>query len=123
MDAREKYLEYQEGKKQAEASGINALTRDMGLTAQSVAKDTKAALDRGVDDVDDSISASFDQLSKDVKDAGKGIKDEVKQDVGIGNAKSTRFDEAASGKGLTDNIKEPDKDEEIYMSRKRARYQ
>lgn len=123
MDERELYREYQEGKKQAEASGIDAVMRDMELTGKTAANEFKDALDRGVDDVDDSISASFDQLSKNVKDAGKGIKNEVKQDVGIGNAKSTRFDEAASGKGLTDNIKEPDKDEEIYMSRKRARYQ
>lgn len=123
MDEREKYLEYQEGKKQAEASGINALTRDMGLTAQSVARDAKAALDRGVDELDEDFSLTADQLHKDVKDAGTGIKNEIKQDTGLGNARSTRFDEAASGKGLTDNIKEPDKDEDIYVSRKRARYQ
>lgn len=123
MDEREKYLQYQEGKKQAEASGINALTRDMGLTAQSVARDAKAALDRGVDDIDDDFSMAADQLHKDAKDAGTGIKNEIKQDTGLGNARSTRFDEAASGKGLTDNIKEPEKDDDFYVSRKRARYQ
>lgn len=123
MDEREKYLEYQEGKRQAEASGINALTRDIELTTQSMSHGVKDALDRGVDDLDRDISTSADKIAKDVKDTGVGIKDEIKQDVGIGNAKSTRFDEAASGKGLTDNIKEPDKDEEIYTSRKRARYQ
>lgn len=123
MDEREKYLEYQEGKRQAEASGINALTRDMELTAQSVSRGAKDALDRSVDDLDRDISDGANKIGKDIKDTGVGIKDEVKQDVGIGNAQSTRFDAAASGKGLTDNIKEPDKDDEIYVSRKRARYQ
>lgn len=122
MDEQELYREYQEGKKQAEASGLDALMRDMELTGKTAANGFKDALDRSVDDLDRDIGAGIDKIGEDIKNAGTGVKDEIKQDVGIGNARSTRFDAAASGKGLTDNIKPPEKDDEIYVSRKRARY-
>lgn len=123
MDEREKYLEYQKGKEQAEASGINALMRDVELTSEKVANGAKDAGDRMVDEVDDDITGATHKLQKDTNTVVKDVKDNVKQDIGIGNAKSSRFDDAAAGKGLTDNIKEPEKDDEIYVSRKRQRYQ
>lgn len=123
MDEREKYLEYQKGKEQAEASGINALMRDVELTGEKVANGAKDAGDRMVDEVDDDITGAAHKLQKDTNTVVKDVKDNVKQDLGIGNAKSSRFDDAAAGKGLTDNIKEPEKDDEIYVSRKRQRYQ
>lgn len=125
MNEQEKYLEYQKGKEQAEASGINALVRDVELTSEKAVEGVKDTGDRMVDEVDDDVSNAFDKVGKDTKDTVKDVKDSVKQDIGIGNAKSSRFDTAASGKGLTDNIKESgsEKDDEIYVSRKRARYQ
>ena len=123
MNEQEKYLEYQKGKEQAEASGINALMRDVELTSEKAVEGVKDTGDRVVDDVDDDVSGIFDKVGKDTKDTAADIKNSIKQDTGIGNAKSSRFDDAAAGKGLTDNIKEPEKDEDIYVSRKRARYQ
>lgn len=127
MDEREKYLEYQKGKEQAEASGINALMRDVELTGEKVANGAKDVGDRAVDEVDDDVTAAVNKFSKDTKDTVQDVKNSAKNDLGIGNAKSTpkssRFDDAAAGKGLTDNIKEPEKDDEIYVSRKRQRYQ
>jgi len=127
MDEQEKYLEYQKGKEQAEASGINALMRDVELTGEKVANGAKDAGDRVVDEVDDDITAAADKLGKDTKNTVQDVKNSVKNDLGVGNSKSvpnsSRFDDAAAGKGLTDNIKEPEKDDEIYVSRKRQRYQ
>lgn len=123
MDEQEKYLEYQKGKEQAEASGINALLRDVEITSEKTVEGAKDAGDMMVDEVDDDVSATFDKVGKDTKDTVQDVKNSVKQDVGIGNAKSSRFDKAASGEGLTDNIKEPEKDDDIYVSRKRQRYQ
>ena len=123
MDEQEKYLEYQKGKEQAEASGINALMRDVEITGEKAVEGAKDAGDRVVDTVDDDVTEAFDKVGKDAKDTVADVKDSVKQDIGIGNAKSSRFDKAASGEGLTDNIKEPEKDDDFYMSRKRARYQ
>ena len=123
MDEQEKYLEYQKGKEQAEASGINALIRDIEITNEKAVEGVKDTGDRIVDEVDDDVSEAFDKVGKDTKDTVKDVKNSIKQDVGIGNAKSSRFDDAAAGKGLTDNIKEPEKDDDIYVSRKRARYQ
>lgn len=123
MDEQEKYLEYQKGKEQAEASGINALLRDVEITSEKTVKGAKDAGDMMVDEVDDDVSTTFDKVGKDTKDTVQDVKNSVKQDVGIGNAKSSRFDKAASGEGLTDNIKEPEKDDDIYVSRKRQRYQ
>lgn len=123
MDEQEKYLEYQKGKEQAEASGINALMRDVEITSEKAVEGVKDTGDRMVDEVDDDVSEAFDKVGKDTKDTVKDVKDSIKHDVGIGNAKSSRFDDAAAGKGLTDNIKEPEKDDDIYVSRKRARYQ
>lgn len=123
MDEQEKYLEYQKGKEQAEASGINALMRDIEITNEKAVEGVKDVGDRMVDEVDDDVSEAFDKVGKDTKDTVKDVKNSIKQDVGIGNAKSSRFDDAAAGKGLTDNIKEPEKDDDIYVSRKRARYQ
>lgn len=123
MDEQEKYLEYQKGKEQAEASGINALLRDVEITSEKTVEGAKDAGDMMVDEVDDDVSTTFDKVGKDTKDTVQDVKNSVKQDVGIGNAKSSRFDKAASGEGLTDNIKEPEKDDDIYVSRKRQRYQ
>lgn len=123
MDEQEKYLEYQKGKEQAEASGINALMRDVEITGEKAVEGAKDAGDRVVDTVDDDVTEAFDKVGKDAKDTVADVKNSVKQDIGIGNAKSSRFDKAASGEGLTDNIKEPEKDDDFYVSRKRARYQ
>ncbi len=122
-DEREKYLAYEKGKEQAEASGLNALMRDVEITAGDMADDVKETVDKGVDEVDKDMTGAAKKVERDAESAADDVKTELKNDIGIGNAKGSRFDEAASGKGLTDNIKEPDKDEEVYVSRKRARYQ
>lgn len=134
MDAQEKYLEYEKGKKQANATGLDALLRDVDITAEKTAQGAKNALDDGVDSLDDNVTTVAKRGEKDVKDtAGKvendakqavgDVKDNIKQDLGVGSGRSSRFDAAASGKDLTENIKEPDKDDEVYVSRKAARYQ
>lgn len=122
-DEREAYLAYEKGKEQAEASGLDALLRDVKITAGDAVDDVKDTVDGGVDEVDKDLTGAAKTVERDVESTTDDIKNELKADVGIGNSKASRFDEAASGKGLTDNIKEPDKDEEVYVSRKRARYQ
>ena len=123
MDEQEMYLAYQKGKEQAEASGINALIRDVEITSEKAVKGAKDAGDNVVDNVDNDVTEVFDKVGKDAKNTVTDVKDSVKQDVGIGHARSSRFDKAASGEGLTDNIKEHEKDDDIYISSKRARYQ
>lgn len=120
MNEQEVYQKYQEGKKQAEASGIDALTRDIGKTGKLVADDAKYAVDKTVDNVDDDVTEIVEKTRDDVDAAAKGIKNEVKQDIGIGNAKSSRFDNVDD---LTANIKSPENNDDFYVSRKMARYQ
>ena len=120
MNEQEFYRKYQEGKKQSEASGIDALIRDVELTGEGAVEEAKYAVDKTVDEVDDDVTEMFEKARKDVDDSVKGVKNEIKQDVGIGNADKSRYDKADE---LVENIKEPEKDEEMYISRKRARYQ
>lgn len=120
MDEQEVYKTYQEGKKQAEASGIDALTRDIGRTGKNIAGDAKYAVDKTVDTVDDDVTEIVKKTGKDIDNTATGIKNEVKQDIGIGNAdKGSRYD---AGAELADKVKESEKDEDVYVSRKRARY-
>ena len=100
-------VESPEGRK----SGIQALTQDTEYTTRRI-----------VNDIDDSATQFAEDVEKDTKETATDIKNDIKQDVlGINPSKSSRFDSAASGKDLTDNIKEPDKSEPP-MPGKRNRY-
>lgn len=111
--------------KKAEATGLDKLKVDIESTGEKVTGGVKEAADNAVNEVDKDVSGAVKTAGKEVSDTIDKAKDEVKNDLGVGttgNNKASRFDEAASGK-MTENIKEPEKDEEIYMSRKMQRYQ
>ena len=120
MDEQEKYKEYQKGKEQSEATGINAIMRDVEITREYAERDVKNTGDKIVDNVDNDVTEVVEKTAKDVGNTAKDVKNNVKHDLGIGNAKASRFDEGAS---LADNNKEPEKEDDMYVSRKRARYQ
>lgn len=90
MNERELYEAAEEGKRRANASGIDALKRDLGDVVQGAGKGVADTL-------------------QDVK------KDIVKEDK---PSKASRFDNADK---LTENIREPEQDKDIYMSRKMRR--
>lgn len=120
-EKQEVYDAVEQQKKDANASGIDALTRDLRKTGESTVAGAKEAVDMGINDIDDDITAGVEKLQKDINDTGKGIKNELKQDLGVGTTdkRTSRFDKAAE---LTENIKEPEKDDDIYVSRKRQKY-
>lgn len=119
-DKREMYEAVEQAKKDANASGIDALTRDVRRTSAAAVEGAKEAGDMIVNDIDDDLTEGAEKLQKDANDTVKSVKNSAKQDLGIGTRDPRRFDKADE---LAKNIKEPDKDEEIYTSRKRARYQ
>lgn len=116
----EMYEAVEQAKKDANASGIDALTRDVRKTAEGTVAGAKEAGDKMVNDVDDEFTASVEKLQKDTNGVIKDTKNNVKQNLGVGTKDPSRY---AKADKLTENIKEASKDEEIYMSRKRARYQ
>ena len=119
-DKQEVYEAYEQAKKDANASGIDALTRDVRKTGEGAVNGVKEAGDMAVNDIDDDITAGAEKLQKDANDAVKGVKNEAKRDLGVGTRDPRRFDSADK---LTENIKQPEKDDDFYVSRKRARYQ
>lgn len=107
-------------KKDENASGIDALTRDIRKTGENIGAGAKEAADMAVNDVDDALTEGVEKIQKDVNDSVKSVKNGAKKDLGIGTTdKRERF---ANADKLTENIKEPEKDEEMYMSRKQRRY-
>ena len=119
-DKQEVYEAYEQAKKDANASGIDALTRDIRKTGEGAVNGVKEAGDMAINDIDDDLTAGAEKLQKDANDAVKNVKNGVKQDLGVGTRDPRRFDGVDK---LTENIKQPEKDDDIYVSRKRARYQ
>lgn len=123
MDAKQKAREPKataespEGRK----SGIGALTQDLGYTTSHVINDVDDSVTQVVENVEDDVKKVSSKLETDVKNTMGSAKDSVKETLGVNLSKSSRFDDAASGKGLTDNIKEPDTSEP-YMPGRRNRY-
>lgn len=115
-ERQEVYEAYEHAKKDANATGIDALTRDVRRTGESAVEGAKQAGDMAVNDIDDELTAGAQKIQKDANDAVQN----VKKETGVGTRDPRRFDSAEK---LTENIKAPEKDDDIYVSRKRARYQ
>lgn len=107
-------------KKDENASGIDALTRDIRKTGENIGAGAKEATDMAVNDIDDSLTEGAQKIQKDVNDSVTLAKNDAKKDLGIGT--TDKRDRFANADKLTENIKSPEKDDEIYMSRKQKRY-
>ena len=111
-------VESPEGRK----SGIQALAQDTEYTTSRIVNDIDDSATQFAEDVEKDTKFVAGKIEKDTKETATDIKNDINQDVlGINPSKSSRFDSAASGKDLTDNIKEPDKSEPP-MPGKRNRY-
>lgn len=119
-ERQEVYEAYEHAKKDANATGIDALTRDVRRTGESAVEGAKQAGDMAVNDIDDELTAGAQKIQKGANDAVQNVKNDVKKETGVGTRDPRRFDSAEK---LTENIKAPEKDDNIYVSRKRARYQ
>lgn len=119
-EKQEVYEAVEQTKKDSNASGIDALTRDVRKTGEGAVEGVKEAGDMVVNDVDDDLTEGAEKIQKDINDTAKNAKNNVKQDLGVGTRDPRRFDKAEE---MAANIKESDKDEDFYVSRKRARYQ
>lgn len=122
----------EQAKADNEASGINALMRDVRLSSEQMESEAKAAGSKFASDLETEVESGAQKLKQDARDTFDNAKASFKQSVGETVQDVRRvssgvrsLDRFAKADKLVEKIKEPEAeaDDELYVPRKRARYQ
>lgn len=122
----------EQAKADNEASGINALMRDVRLSSEQMESEAKAAGSKFARDLETEAENGAQKLKQDARDTFDNAKASFKQSVGETVQDVRRvsggvcnLDRFAKADKLIEKIKEPEAeaDDELYVPRKRARYQ